>query len=125
MALNARLADIEIYSSLEDASDIAGAANSGVMLKKGTPDFEIVPTAIKPNMKVLGKMYRSRAKQVVESLMHADVNLAASGSITITVDSEDISLDNSCFTVERERLLKGKAVDVLEVGSTVIVITRE
>ncbi len=125
MALNAQLAGIEIYSSLEDASDIAGAANSGVMLKKGTPDFEIVPTAIKPNMKVLGKTYRSRAKQVAESLMHTDVKLAASGSITVTVDGEDITLDNSCFTVESERLLKGKSVDVLEVGSTVIVITRK
>jgi valyl-tRNA synthetase len=125
MALNAELAGIEIYSSMEDASDIAGAANSGVTLKTGTPDFETVPTALKPNMKVLGKTYRSRAKQIAEALICADPKLAASGSIALTVDGEDVNLDSSCFTVEKERLLKGKAVDVLEVGSAVIVITRK
>lgn len=125
MALNAELAGIEIYSSLEDVSDIAGAANSGVRLKTGTPDFETVPTALKPNMKVLGKTFRSRAKPIAEALISADPKLAASGSIELTVDGENVTLDSSCFTVEKERLLRGKAVDVLEVGSAVIVITRK
>ncbi|GFO96518.1 valyl-trNA synthetase [groundwater metagenome] len=125
MALNSELAGIEIYSSLTDASDIAGAANSEVKLKTGTPDFETVPIALKPNMKVLGKMYRSRAKPIAEALLNADPKLAASGSIELTIDNEKITLDNSSFTVEKERLLKGKAVDVLEVGSAVIVITRK
>ncbi len=125
MALNAELAGIGIYSSLEDASDIAGAANSEVILKTGTPDFETVPTALKPNMKVLGKTYRSKAKQIAEALISADPKLAATGSIAITVDGDDMTLDSSCFIVEKERLLKGKAVDVLEVGSALIVITRK
>jgi hypothetical protein len=125
MALNAQLAGVEIYSTLEDGSDIAGAANSDVLLKTGTPDFETVPTALIPNMKVLGKTYRNRAKSIAETLKNADPKLAAHGSIALTVDNEDITLEASFFTVEKERLLKGKAVDILEVGSTVIVITRE
>jgi len=40
-----------------------------------TPDFETVPTALKPNMKVLGKTYRSKAKQIAETLIKADPNL--------------------------------------------------
>jgi valyl-tRNA synthetase len=124
MALNTQLAGVEIYSTLEDASDIAGAANSEVILKTGTPYFETVPTALLPNMKVLGKMYRSRAKPIAEAILNADPKLAASGSIDLTIDNEKITLDNSSFTVEKERLLKGKAVDVLEVGNAVIVITR-
>jgi valyl-tRNA synthetase len=124
MALNTQLAGTEIYSTLEDASDIAGAANSEVILKTGTPYFEIVPTALLPNMKVLGKMYRSRAKPIAEAILNADPKLAASGSIDLTIDNEKITLDNSSFTVEKERLLKGKAVDILEVGNAVIVITR-
>jgi valyl-tRNA synthetase len=124
MALNTQLAGTEIYSILEDASDIAGAANSEVILKTGTPYFEIVPTALLPNMKVLGKMYRSRAKPIAEAILNADPKLAASGSIDLTIDNEKITLDNSSFTVEKERLLKGKAVDILEVGNAVIVITR-
>ncbi|TAN45321.1 MAG: valine--tRNA ligase [Candidatus Methanoperedens sp.] len=124
MALNTQLAGVEIYSTLEDASDIAGAANSEVILKTGTPYFEIVPTALLPNMKVLGRMYRSRAKPIAEAILNADPKLAASGSIDLTIDNEKITLDNSSFTVEKERLLKGKAVDILEVGNAVIVITR-
>ncbi|MDP2767966.1 MAG: class I tRNA ligase family protein, partial [Candidatus Methanoperedens sp.] len=125
MALNAQLKGIEIYSSLKDASDIAGAANSAIRLMAGTPDFELVPREIKPNMKILGKTYRSRAKPIAEALMNADPKLAITGSIALTVDGENITLDTSFFTVENERLLRGKAVDVLEVGSTVIVITRK
>ncbi|MBU4374352.1 MAG: valine--tRNA ligase [Euryarchaeota archaeon] len=125
MALNAQLKGIEIYSSLKDASDIAGAANSAIRLMAGTPDFELVPREIKPNMKILGKTYRSRAKPIAEALMNADPKLAITGSIALTVDGENITLDTSFFTVENERLLRGKAVDVLEVGSAVIVITRK
>jgi valyl-tRNA synthetase len=124
MALNTPLKDIEIYSSIPDASDIAGAANSAIKLNTGAPDFEMVPIGIKPNMKVLGKTFRSRAKPIAEALMKADAKAAESGSITIHVDEEDVTLDQSYFTVEKERLLKGKAVDVLEVGTAIIVIMR-
>lgn len=124
MPLNAPLKEIEIYSSILDASDISGAANSTIKLKSGTPDFELVPKEIKPNMKVLGKTYRSKAKSIAEALTRADMGLAGSGSITLQVEGEEITLDASCFTVEKERLLKGKAVDVLEVGTSTIVIMR-
>jgi valyl-tRNA synthetase len=124
MPLNAPLKGIEIYSTIPDASDIAGAANSTIKLKPGAPDFELVPKEIKPNMKVLGKTYRGRAKSITEALVNADVNLAGPGGITLQVDGEEITLDASCFTLEKERLLKGKAVDVLEVGTSTIVIMR-
>ncbi|VVB96892.1 Isoleucine--tRNA ligase [uncultured archaeon] len=124
MALNTPLADIEIYSSIPDASDIAGAANSVIKLNTGTPDFEMVPTGIKPNMKVLGKAFRNKAKPIAEALIKADAKAAESGSITIHVDEEYVTLDHSYFTVEKERLLKGKAVDVFEVGTAIIVIMR-
>lgn len=124
MALNAQLKGIEIYSSIKDASDIAGAANSAIKLKKGAPDFELVPVKIKPDMKTLGRTYRSRAKPIAEALVNANPKLAESGSIALSVDEENITLDSSFFTLEKERLLKGKAVDVLEVGNAVIVIIK-
>lgn len=52
------------------------------------------------------------------------MNLAGSGNITLQVDGEEITLDASYFTLEKERLLKGKAVDVLEVGTSTIVVIR-
>jgi len=62
LALNAKLDNIEIYSTLADISDIAGAANSVIKQRSGSPDFEMNPVAIKANMKSSGKQYRSRAK---------------------------------------------------------------
>jgi len=124
MPLNVPLKEIEIYSTITDASDIAGASNSTINLKSGVPDFEMVAKEIKPNMKVLGKTYRNKAKSIAEALVNADLNLACAGSITIQAEGEEITLDSSCFTVEKERLLKGKAVDILEVGKSTIVIMR-
>jgi valyl-tRNA synthetase len=124
MPLNVPLKEIEIYSTLTDASDIAGASNSTIKLKSGVPDFEMVAREIKPNMKVLGKTYRNKAKSIAEALVNADLNIACAGSITIQVEDEEITLDSSFFTVEKERLLKGKAVDILEAGNSMIVIMR-
>jgi len=36
------------------------------------------------------------------------MNLAVSGNIVLDIEGEEINLDASCFTVERERLLKGQ-----------------
>jgi valyl-tRNA synthetase len=124
MPLNAPLKEIEIYSTIIDASDIAGASNSTIKLRSGEPDFELVARKIKPNMKVLGKTYRNRAKSIAEALINVDLNIACAGSITLTVEGEEVNLDLSCFIVEKERLLKGKAVDILEVGNSTIVIMR-
>jgi valyl-tRNA synthetase len=124
MPLNAPLKEIEIYSTITDASDIAGACNSLIKLRSGVPDFEMVAREIKPNMKVLGKTYRNKAKSIAEALVNADLLLACAGSITLQVEGEEITLESSCFTVEKERLLKGKAVDILEVGNSTIVIMR-
>lgn len=126
LALNAQLKDIEIYSPITEVSDIAGAANSPVQLKTGTPDYELVPVEIKPNMKILGKTFRNRAKSIADVLRCTDpevfVKNAGSGSIELSVEGETVTLDPSCFTVEKQRLLKGKAVDVLEAGNAIIVI---
>ena len=127
--MNAPLRGIKLFSSLiTDASDIAGAANTPVELKTGTPDFETVPTGIRPDMKFLGKTYRSKAKSIAEALKKADPEAVAEQSkscgVTLTVEGETITIDASGFTVEKERLLKGKAVDVLEVGSSTVVIMR-
>ncbi len=127
IALNAPLKEIEIYSNIKDASDIAGAANTAVKLRTGTPDFELVPVGIKPNMKVIGKLYRKRAGSIAEALKRADAELlkkAESGNITLSLGGEDITLDASCFTIEKDKLLKGKAIDVLEVKNATIVIMK-
>lgn len=121
IALNAPLKEIVIYSSLTDASDIAGTTNSRIVLRSGKPDFEVVATEIKPNMKILGRTYRSKAKSIAEALKKVDPK-DIKENITISVNGESFKLDTSCFTIKKEILLKGKAVDVIDVEDAVIVI---
>ncbi|MCE8423321.1 MAG: valine--tRNA ligase [Candidatus Methanoperedens sp.] len=121
MALNAALRDIEIYSELTDVSDIAGAANSTINHRSGSPDLEMVPVKIKPSMKVLGKTYRNRARAIADALTCMDPKVIGE-FIELFVDGENITLDSSCFTVETEMLLKGRSVDLIEVGGAKIVI---
>jgi valyl-tRNA synthetase len=128
IALNAPLKGIEIYSTIPDASDIAGAANTPVDLKTGAPDFELVPFEIKPDMKVLGKTFRNKAKTIAEALKSYDPKdlavLMDSGGITVSVEGDSVDIDPSCVKIEKERLVHGKAVDVIELGSSTIVIMR-
>ncbi len=122
--LNAQLKEIEIYSTIQDISDVAGAANSTIKLRSGTPDFELVTKEIKPNMKILGKTYRNKAKSISQALLHTDLKEVESGDITLDIDGEKITLDSSCFTFIRERTLGGRSVDVLEAGNAIIIIGR-
>ncbi len=123
IALNAPLKEVIIYSLLTDTSDIAGASNSKVMLRSGKPDFEVIPVEIKPNMKILGRTYRSKAKSIAEALKNADPKeLMKEGDILIEVNGERFKLDSSCYTIKKEISLKGKAVDVIEVEDAIIAI---
>ena len=124
IALNAPLNGIELYSSITDASDIAGAANTEIRLKTGTPDIEVVPVEIRPNMKNLGKTYRSKARPIAEAFKDVDPVPAGSENIEIEVEGEVLTIDPSCFTVIKEMHVKGKAVDILAVGNATIVISR-
>nr|QNO45704.1 isoleucine--tRNA ligase [Methanosarcinales archaeon ANME-2c ERB4]QNO47811.1 isoleucine--tRNA ligase [Methanosarcinales archaeon ANME-2c ERB4] len=129
MALNAPLDDIKIYAdAIFDCSDIAGAANTSVQVIAGTPDFEHRAVGTKPNMKVLGPIFRKDAGKIVKALSDMDPDVVAqevqSGVIRIAVGSETFEVPADSVAIEREVVLGGRAVDVIEVNGAVVVITR-
>ena len=128
MALNAPLKKIEIYGELSDARDIAGATNSPVEVIKGEPDFEHVPVNVKPNMGIIGPKFRNKAGAIIKSLTAEDpkriAEQAAEGSIVVIVGDEEIELGPESVQIEREVISAGRAVDVMDVNSTTVVIVR-
>jgi len=128
MALNAPLKKIEIYGTLDDAGDIAGATNSPVEVIKGEPDFEHVPVNVKPNMGIIGPKFRNRAGAIIKTLTEENpkriAEQVAEGSIVLTVDGEKLKLDPGSVQIEKEVISAGRTVDVLDVSGTVVVIVR-
>ncbi|SES79485.1 valyl-tRNA synthetase [Methanococcoides vulcani] len=128
MALNAPLEKIEVYGTLGDASDLIGVTNSTVEIIEGEPDFEHVPVNIKPNMGIIGPKFRKQAGAIIKTLTSMDpvevADIASKGNISITVDGEDIELEPESVVIEKEVISAGRAVDVLDVNGTVVVIVR-
>ncbi|NYT19230.1 MAG: class I tRNA ligase family protein, partial [Methanosarcinales archaeon] len=128
MALNAPLEKIEVYGTLGDASDLIGVTNSTVEIIEGEPDFEHVPVNIKPNMGIIGPKFRKQAGAIIKTLTSMDpvevADIASKGNINITVDGEDIELEPESVVIEKEVISAGRAVDVLDVNGTVVVIVR-
>lgn len=129
IALNAPLKGIEIYAgTLFDCLDIAGAANTPVQVTTGTPDFEHRAVGVKPDMKVLGPIFRKDAGKVVSALSQIDPGVVAeqarSGTVRVAVGADEFEVPAEAVTIEREVVLGGKPVDVLEVDAVTVVVTR-
>lgn len=131
MALNAPLEKIEIYSDLlgkSDTEDIAGATNSEVKVLPGHPQIEYKPVEIKTNMGIIGPKFRDKAGSIVEKLNSEDpekiARQAEEGKIVVSVDGENIELEPDSVEIEKKAMSSGRAVDVLDVDGTVVVIVR-
>ena len=129
IALNAPLKGIEIYAgTLFDCLDIAGAANTPVQVTYGTPDFEHRAVGVKPDMKVLGPIFRKEAGKVVSALAEIDPGViaeqAASGTVKLEIGTDVFEIPADAVAIEHEVVLGGRAVDVLEAGGAIVVITR-
>ncbi len=128
MALNAPLKKIEIYASLPDVTDIEGVTNSPVDIVEGEPDFEHIPVEVKPNMGIIGPKFRKRAGAIINALTELNpvdvAQMADKGNIHLTVDGEEIGIEPESVSIVKEVVSAGRAVDVLDVLDTVVVIVR-
>ncbi len=78
MALNAPLPGITVYSELDlETTDLKGVANSNVQSKTSRPEIEMLPAAVKPQMKILGPQFRDRAGRIIKALSAMDPALLA------------------------------------------------
>ncbi len=128
MALNAPLKKIEIYASLSDVTDIEGVTNSPVDVIEGEPDFEHIPVEVKPNMGIIGPRFRKKAGAIINALTELNpvdvAHMVDKGDLHVTVDGEEIGLEPESVAIEKEVVSAGRAVDVLNVLDTVVVIVR-
>jgi len=94
----------------------------------GTPDFEHRAVGVKPDMKVLGPIFRKDAGKIIGALSGIDPGViaeqAASGTIKLEIGADVFEIPADAVTIEREVVLGGRAVDVLEAGGAIVVITR-
>ncbi|MEA3324131.1 MAG: valine--tRNA ligase [Euryarchaeota archaeon] len=138
IALNAQLEGIEIYADAKSGSSgdaivdgravIAGAANTPVSVIAGTPDFEHRAVGVKPDMKVLGPIFRKEAGKIIGALSGIDPGViaeqAAGGTVKVEIGADVFEIPANAVAIEREVVLGGRAVDVLEAGGAIVVITR-
>lgn len=128
MALNAPLKRIEIYNAAVDPADIANTVTSPTDLIEGAPDFESVPTEVKPNMGMLGPMFRDKAGAVIgalKALPPQDAQaMKTAGKIEVTVGGEKIELGADAIEIKNEMMSSGREIDLIHVGGAVVVIVK-
>ncbi len=126
IALNAPLKAIQLYSPLGDAEDIEGTVNAKVERLSEKPVFEDVVKEVKPRMQIIGPRFKDRAGDIVRVLKNMDPKEASkmleTGKLIIKLDGDTIELEPACIELKRERVLRGQAVDVLNIREDTIAI---
>lgn len=129
IALNSPLQKIEIYADLQDITDIVGATNTPIEIKSGNPDFEFIPTNIKPNMSVIGPKFKGQAKSIITILSQLDPHIIIDdldkhGKIIIRTADGEIELASDSVEIEMDVISAGRAVDVLDVKGVPVIIIK-
>ncbi len=129
MALNAPLPGIVVYSDLIlETVDLQGVANSKVKSKTGSPEIEMRPVAVKPQMKILGPRFKDKSGKIMKALDSMDPGVVArqkaAGKIKVEVNGEIFEAAPEAVEIVVETLSAGQAVDVLQVGSATVLVRR-
>jgi len=128
MALNAPLKKIEIYNASVEATDISNTVTSPTDMIDGVPEFESVPTEVKPNLGMLGPMFREKAGAVIAALKALPPKEAEkmknAGKIVILAAGEEIELGADAIEIKKEMVSAGREIDLIHVGDAVVVIVK-
>jgi valyl-tRNA synthetase len=129
MALNSPLTGIVVYSDLAlENFDLAGVANSQVESRTGSPQIEMKPVAVKPQMKIIGPSFKDRSGKIIRAMGAMDPALVASqkagGSIAVEVEGETIEVPPEAAEIVMETLSAGEAVDILHLEKATVLVRR-
>ncbi|MCJ7443829.1 MAG: valine--tRNA ligase [Methanotrichaceae archaeon] len=129
IALNASLPGIVIYSELNlETTDLQGAANSSIEIRKGRPELEISPVEVKPLMKFLGPRFKDKSSNIMSALNRMNpAELAkqkAAGAIKVNLEGNLLEIDPDSVEIITETLFAGEAVNVLRVGEVSVLIRK-
>jgi valyl-tRNA synthetase len=129
MALNSPLRGIVVYSDLAlETIDLVGVANSQVDSRTGSPQIEMRPIAVRPQMKVIGPRFKDKSGKIIKSLSGMDPALVFDqknrGAIAVPVDDEIIEVPAEAAEVVVESLSAGEAVDILHLEKATVLVRR-
>lgn len=112
-----------LQSAIEDIKDTTKAKEVKVEAEAKLTE-EVV--GVKPVHAKLGPAYKGQAKAIVSAVAAMDVKDAASrlaeGAIEIEADGETISVPAEFFTLEKNLMLEGKAVETIQIGKVLVLI---
>jgi len=121
--LNQPLTRIELYhTGLKDPLDIQGATSTPTEIRRGDPDFQEVPVALKPNLGVIGPRYKKKARDIIKALEELNPAKARDG-VKLTIEGEEVEIPPECYHLEKEVRSQGRKVEVLEVKKGIVVVT--
>jgi valyl-tRNA synthetase len=129
LPLNAPLSGIAVYSDLDlETVDLSGVANAPVESRMGRPEIEMRPTAVKPQMKVLGPRFKGKSGAIMKALEAMDVaeisQQKEAGSIQVKLGEELIQLPPEAVEIVTETLSAGEAVDIIELEGAAVLVRR-
>ncbi|MCU0638129.1 MAG: class I tRNA ligase family protein, partial [Methanothrix sp.] len=129
MALNSPLPGIVVYSNLGlETFDLSGVANSPVESRTGSPEIEMKPIAVRPQMKIIGPRFKDKSAKIIKALSTMDPAQAAeqraSGSIKVEVDGEMMDLPVEAAEIAFETMSAGSAVDILSLEGASVLVRR-
>jgi valyl-tRNA synthetase len=108
--------------------DLGGVANSTVESKTGSPNIEMKAVAVKPQMKVMGPLFKDLSGKIIKVLNAMDPSEVArqkvSGLIKVEVDGKVLDVPADAVEVIVETLLAGLAVDILRLDKAVVLVRR-
>ncbi len=127
--MNSPLPGIVVYSDLGlETFDLSGVANSPVESRTGSPEIEMKPVAVRPQMRVIGPKFKDKSAKIIKALSTMDPAQAAeqraSGSIKVEVDGETIDLPVEAAEIAVETLSAGSAVDILSLDGASVLVRR-
>jgi valyl-tRNA synthetase len=129
MALNSPLPGIIIFSDLDlETTDLRGVANSEVEIRRGAPEIETRAVEVKPQMKVLGPMFKGKSAGIIRALAAMKAEEVArqrdEGKVLVNLDDETLAVPPEAVEIRTDTLSAGMAVDVIKAGEATVLIRR-
>ncbi len=125
--LNARIEGLDIYSPYDLRSgvqDINSALNVDACVEQGDSDVREEITEVTPNLASLGPRFKAEARRIAQLINETPIEQLIPGieSGTFTIGKYTLSRDD--LFVRREPVLRGTAVDIIELSGATIVIKK-
>jgi len=110
---------------IECKEDIARTVRAKELVVAEKENLKENLVAVKPVYSKIGPVFKGKAEEIVEKLKTIDVGKLSEDEVNVRLDSgETVKLTKDFINFEKTVTVKGKKVDVLNIGDTVALIGR-